>query len=121
MALHNELGKRGEKLAEDYLRKNGYRIIECNWTFGKYEIDIIASVPGFIVFIEVKTRSSAIWGNPEDAISRTRIKRLVEAADFYIKEKDIDGAVRFDVIAIVDNREVTEIEHIEDAFFAPVE
>ena len=120
MAEHNDLGKKGEDLAEDYLRKNGYQIIERNWSVEKYEIDIIASNTEFIVFVEVKTRTSNHWGNPEEAVSRTKIKRIVEAADFYLKEYDIETPARFDVIAIVINNKTKEIDHIEDAFWAPV-
>lgn len=120
MAEHNDLGKKGEDLAENYLRKNGYSIIERNWGTGKYEIDIIASDSECIVFVEVKTRSSGHWGNPEDAISKTKIKRMVEAADFYLKENDLETPARFDVIAIVVNKKTLKIDHIEDAFWAPV-
>lgn len=120
MAEHNDLGKRGEDLAENHLRNSGYRILERNWSAEKYEIDIIASNAEFIVFVEVKTRSSGQWGNPEDAISKTKIKRIVEAADFYLKENHIETPARFDVIAIVTNKKTLEIDHIEDAFWAPV-
>lgn len=120
MALHNDLGKKGEDLAENHLRKNGYRIIQRNWGAEKYEIDIIASDSEFIVFVEVKTRSSDQWGKPEDAVSKTKIKRIVEAADFYLKANDIEKPARFDIITVVINNKTIEIDHIEDAFWAPV-
>ena len=120
MAEHNDLGKRGEDAAAKYLQNAGYHIIERNWVCEKYEIDIIAENKEFIVFVEVKTRSSNQWGNPEDAISKGKIRRIVEAADFYLKENDIETPARFDVIAAIWNGKLFEIEHIDDAFLAPV-
>ncbi len=120
MADHNELGKRGEDAAVNYLRKEGYEIVERNWNYEKYEIDIIARDDEFIVFVEVKTRSSDQWGNPEEAVSKGKIRRIVEAADFYLREYDIDLPARFDVVAAIWNGTDFEIDHIDDAFLAPV-
>lgn len=120
MAEHNELGRKGEEEAVKYLKQKGYQIIERNWVYEKYEIDIIAEGEGFIIFVEVKTRSSRQWGNPEDAISNGKIKRIVEAADFYLNSKDIDTPARFDVMAVIWNGRAFEIEHIDDAFLPPV-
>lgn len=120
MADHNELGKRGEDAAVNYLRKEGYEIVERNWNYEKYEIDIIARDDEFIVFVEVKTRSSDQWGNPEEAVSKGKIRRIVEAADFYLGEYDIDLPARFDVVAAIWNGTDFEIDHIDDAFLAPV-
>lgn len=120
MAEHNDLGKRGEEAAVRYLQRSGYAIIKRNWTYEKYEIDIIAQNDEFIVFVEVKTRSSDQWGNPEEAVSKGKIKRIVEAADFYVKEFDIELPVRFDVIAAIWIGKEFKIDHIDDAFLAPV-
>ncbi len=120
MAQHNELGKRGEDLAEAYLIENNYHILHRNWSYERNEIDIIASLDEFIVFVEVKTRSTAYWGNPEEAVSATKIKRIVVAADYYLIKNDINKPARFDVIAVVINKDIIDIEHIEDAFFAPI-
>jgi len=120
MAVHNELGKMGEALAKEYLLQKGFRIIECNWHHRKYEIDIIASNDEFIIFAEIKARSSEQWGTPEEAVSDSKIRRIVEAADFYLNENEIDKPVRFDVISIILNDKQTEILHIEDAFMAPL-
>jgi putative endonuclease len=120
MAEHNNLGKKGEEAAVHYLRQNGYKIIERNWVNEKYEIDIIAQNEEFIIFVEVKTRSSDYWENPEDAISKGKIKRIVEAADFYLRENDIDLPARFDVVAVIWNGKKCDIDHIDDAFMAPV-
>lgn len=120
MADHNDLGKRGESAAADYLIQKGYQIIERNWMYEKYEIDIIAQDSESIIFVEVKTRSSDRWGNPEEAVSKGKIKRIVEAADFYLREFDIDLPARFDVISSIWNGVQFEINHIDDAFMAPV-
>lgn len=120
MAQHNDLGKKGEAIAARYLKEKGYAIIEQNWFYEKYEIDIIASNDEYIVFVEVKARLSDRWGNPEEAVSKGKIKRIVEAADFYLIENDIDKPVRFDVIAIIWTGNKPEIDHFEDAFLPPV-
>jgi putative endonuclease len=120
MAQHNDLGKLGEEAAFLFLKTKGYKILWQNWRFEKYEIDIIAEDEWFLVFVEVKTRTSDQWGNPHDAIGRNRIKRMVEAADFYIREYDPDKPVRFDVIGAIWNGKDFEIDHIDDAFLPPV-
>lgn len=120
MASHNELGKKGEDAAVNFLQQKGYKIIERNWQYQKYEIDIIAQNAEFIVFIEVKTRSSNRWGNPEEAVSQAKIKRIVEAADFYLRDKDISFPARFDIIAAIWTGKGFDIDHIDDAFLPPV-
>lgn len=120
MAVHNELGKKGEDAAIRYFRQKGYEILERNWVYERYEIDIIAQHEEFIVFAEVKTRSSDQWGNPEEAVSKGKIKRIVEAADFYLNVNDIDSPARFDIVAVIWDGQKFEIDHIDDAFLAPV-
>lgn len=120
MAVHNELGKEGENIACQYLEKKGYSIIERNWRYDRHEIDIIVENDNFIVFVEVKTRTSTQWGNPEDFISKSQMKRIVLAADFYLKEYNIDKDARFDVISIVKSKDNSEIEHIDDAFLPTI-
>jgi putative endonuclease len=116
MAKHNELGKEGEKLAEEFLLKNGYQILEKNWRFKKAEVDIIAKKNEILAVIEVKTRSSNYFGNPQDFVNQKKIKLLVEAIDQYVISKELDLEVRFDIIAILKNNNSYEIEHLEDAF-----
>ena len=116
MAQHNELGKKGEEEAARYLKSKDYRIICRNWNFHGYEIDIIAENEEFIVFVEVKTRTSAQWGNPEDFVGKSRMRRMVDAADHYLIENDIDKPSRFDIIGMVWDGKHFELEHIDDAF-----
>lgn len=116
MAIHNELGKEGEKLAEEFLLKNGYQILEQNWRFKKAEVDIIAKKNDLLAIIEVKTRSSNYFGNPQDFVNQKKIKLLVEAINQYVISKDLDLEVRFDIIAILKKNNAFEIKHLEDAF-----
>lgn len=116
MAAHNQLGKEGEDAACLHLEKLGCKILRRNWRFGRHEIDIIAEDEEHIIFVEVKTRTSDRWGNPEDFITNNQIRRIVAAADFYIQEYNINKEARFDVISIINNRGRLEIEHIDDAF-----
>lgn len=118
MAEHNELGRKGEKAAVDCLEEKGHRIVERNWTFSGYEIDIVSEFEDFIVFVEVKTRSSSNWGDPSDAINVKRMRRMIRAASHYLKRNGIDKPVRFDIVAVIwDKRQLT-LEHIEDAFMS---
>lgn len=117
MAQHNELGKKGEQLAVDFLLENNYKIIERNYRFDKAEVDIIAQKDGILAIIEVKTRSSLDFGNPQDFVKPKQIKNLVKAVDEYITENNLDMEVRFDIIAIVKNGKEYEIEHLENAFY----
>ncbi|MDG1040189.1 MAG: YraN family protein [Polaribacter sp.] len=116
MAQHNELGKKGEQLAVDFLLQNNYKIIARNYRFLKAEIDIIARKKDVLVAIEVKTRSSIDYGNPQDFINPKKIKLLVSAMDNFVVENDLEVEVRFDIIAIVKQKNAFEIEHLEDAF-----
>lgn len=119
MAQHNELGKKGEKLAQDYLWANGYEILETNYRFEKAEIDIIAQKDDTLVIIEVKTRSSASFGFPEEFISTKKEQLIFEATEGYIEEKAISLPIRFDVISILKKENNTlEVEHFKDAFKA---
>ncbi|HQX04127.1 MAG TPA: YraN family protein [Flavobacterium sp.] len=117
MAKHNELGIKGELLAADFLQKSGYEILETNWVFQKAEIDIIAQKDTILAIVEVKTRTSADFGMPQDFVKGKKIQNLVKAVDQYMTENDLDLEVRFDIIGIVLNTHETTIEHLEDAFY----
>ena len=117
MAQHNELGKKGEQLAVNYLSKNGYEIIERNYRFDKAEVDIIATKGETLAIIEVKTRSTTDFGNPQDFVKPKQIQRLVKAVDEYVTVNRLDVEVRFDIIAIVKNGKAYDIEHLENAFY----
>ena len=110
-------GEWGEKIAVDYLVKKGYHIITRNWHHGHEEIDIIAKDGDMLVIVEVKTRESDAFGNPEDFLSRGQQKRLINAADAYVNEFELDIDVRFDVIGITVDTKPPQIIHIDDAFY----
>lgn len=116
MADHNELGKKGEQLAIDFLLKNDYQILEKNYRYLKAEVDIIAKKKDTVVAVEVKTRTSDYFGNPQDFVNPKKIKLLVTAMDYYVVLQDLDVEVRFDIIAVINNTKKTTIEHIKDAF-----
>ena len=116
MAQHNELGKKGEQLAIDYLLENGYTIVEKNYRFQKAEVDIIAQKENVLAVVEVKTRSTDYFGNPQDFVNPKKIKLLVSAIDNYVVEKDLDVEIRFDIIAIIKQKSDFKIEHLKDAF-----
>jgi putative endonuclease len=116
MAEHNILGERGEALAKVYLEKLGYQIVALNWRERKFEIDLIAVYEQEIIFIEVKTRSTSYFGNPEEAVTTKKQQHLINGADYYIQENEIDLDCRFDVIAIILNSNQKEIKHIKAAF-----
>jgi len=118
MAYHNELGKKGEKIAAAYLAKNGYAILAQNFYFDKAELDIVAQKnKGTIVVVEVKTRASDFFGNPQDFVSPSKIKLLLKAANEYVISKNLDVEVRFDIIAVIKNKRGEKIEHFENAFY----
>jgi putative endonuclease len=117
MASHNELGKLGEELAVEYLRENGYTILDTNWTFQKAEIDIIAQIENTLAIVEVKTRSSLEFGLPQDFVKPKKIQLLVKAVDAYVCERDLDLEVRFDIVAIYKEGKSFAIEHLIDAFY----
>ena len=117
MAQHNELGKKGEQLAVNYLLRQRYEIIERNYRFDKAEVDIIAKKDEILAIVEVKTRSTTDFGNPQDFVKPKQIQRLVKAVDEYVTVNGLDVEVRFDIIAIVKNKNVLDIEHLENAFY----
>jgi len=117
MARHNELGKKGEQLAVDYLIKKGYTIVQRNYRFQKAEVDIIAQIKDTLAIVEVKTRSTIDFGNPQDFVKPKQIQRLVKAVDEYVNLNKLNVEVRFDIIAIVRQGNSYNIEHLENAFY----
>lgn len=117
MARHNLLGNKGEMLASRYLLDSGLAVLEYNWRCGHKEIDIIAQERDVLVFVEVKTRTSEAYGNAEDAVTPEKMRRIIMAAESYIKQKKIDLDIRFDVVTVVGSGDCHKIEHIRNAFY----
>lgn len=118
MAKHNELGEWGEQLAQNHLKEKGYAILETNWRLGKLEADIIAYKDGEIVFVEVKTRSSDRYGEPQEFVDMRKGRSYLKLANAYIQQHHRQETCRLDVIAILVKDSSYEINHIENAFSA---
>ena len=118
MAEHNNFGRKGEALAKDFLESAGYEILEENWTFHKSEVDLIAYKNAKIIFVEVKSRNSNQFGDPEDFVLIPKQQQMTLAADEYIYLMNHQGEVRFDIISILFNKKGEPVlNHIEDAFW----
>lgn len=116
MALHNEIGKKGELLAQQYLKKQHYTILQTNYKICNIEIDIIAKIKKTIVFVEVKTRSSEMFQAPEEAVDINKQRRITVASNAYMQHFSEQYEARFDIIAVILNNNNTQIRHTIDAF-----
>ncbi len=117
MAESHELGQSGEEKAKALLISKGYRILHTNWRSGKLEIDIIAENNDYIVFVEVKTRTSDEFLTPSRAVTSSKQKSIIFAAETYLKRFNISKESRVDIISIVDNGITETIDHLEYAFY----
>jgi putative endonuclease len=109
------LGARGEKIACDFLIAKGYQILETNWRSKRNEIDIIAEINNILVFIEVKTRTGDVYGNPEEAVNEVKKDHIYQAAEDYMFIHNVKKEIRFDIISIILVNQTEKIFHIEDA------
>lgn len=110
-------GKEGEKIAADFLKKNGYRIIDKNFRCPLGEIDIVAREKSAIVFVEVKTRQSSKLGYPEQAVGIRKQKKMSQLALWYLQKRKLaDISARFDVVAITMLPSGNEIKLFKNAF-----
>ena len=118
MARHNELGKKGEELAEEFLKNKGYEILETNWRHRKAEIDIIAKHKDVLIFVEVKSRSNDHFGRPEAFVDQKKEELMADAASVYMEVIGHEWEVRFDIISILFHNDAYQsIDHFKDAFF----
>ena len=114
MSLKHEIGKIGEDLASKYLEAAGYIIIERNFLARQGEIDIIAKDKKELVFIEVKTRTSDIYGKPVEAVNTQKQKHLLNTIKYYLYSKHLENEfVRIDVIEVYFNNDTYKINHIK--------
>jgi putative endonuclease len=120
MSKAKELGNKGEELAVAHLKSLGYQILDLNWFSSHLELDIVAKDGDELVIVEVKARGSDSYEHPSEAVSNKKIRFLVNAAEAYIQEKDINCDTRFDVISIIFQGKTTELEHFVNAFYPPV-
>ena len=113
-----DVGILGEKIAKDFLEKKGYHIIETNYRSPEGEIDIIAKHGDFLVFVEVRTKTSLEFGSPEESITPAKMERLKATAAYYQQtHNNLPSLLRIDVVAIELNPKgkVSRIELIENA------
>lgn len=120
MSDRTGLGHRGEELAAAYLMQKGYTIRDRNWRSGKTEIDIIAENNGFIVFVEVKTRSADYQVHPAEAVNVPKQRTIINAASNYINRNGLVKEARFDIITVIISKTGPEIDHIENAFYPTI-
>lgn len=114
-----ELGKAGEKFAENHLRKRGLEILETNFRKREGEIDIIALDGEIVVFVEVKTRRSQEFGLPIEAVDEKKQEKIYEIAEAYLAEKGwMERELRFDVFSIQFCRDTNRwhIKWVKQAF-----
>lgn len=115
-AAHLKTGRRGEKQAERFLRRKGFKILGRRVRCGKHdEIDLIARDGETMVFVEVKSRRSEAFGRPAAAVHREKRRRLSRAAVTFLQKRRMRPSyIRFDVVEVIG--EPFEIRHIENAF-----
>jgi putative endonuclease len=110
-------GKEAEDMAADFLLKQGYEIVMRNYRYQRSEIDLIVRKDNWLIFVEVKMRSSDAFGYPEEFVDYKKAKNIVFGAEQYTFDNDYQGNVRYDVVAISMRDGVPEIRHFEDAFY----
>ena len=117
MAEHNDFGNLAENLAAEFLVKKNYKILARNFRYQRAEIDIVAEFEDLIVVVEVKARSYNTLIEPQEAVTKKKIKAILMCTDFFMNENSIDKEVRFDIITVLpDEQGILQINHIEDAF-----
>ncbi len=116
---HIELGRLGEDRAAAFLESRSFTVLDRNYRFMRAEVDIVAATDREVVFVEVKTRNSTAFGEPEDSVSDNKKKQLFKVAEAWLHERKMEGSpVRFDVISILKpGRPDEKVNHIEGAFW----
>lgn len=117
MPHHVQTGKIGEAIALDYLKNNGYNIIEINWRHSPWEVDIIASKNNTLHFFEIKTRRSKKFGLPEEKVGKKKMQNLIHAAEQYLYQYPQWQRIQFDILAIIlAGQKVVDLFLIEDVY-----
>jgi putative endonuclease len=118
MASHIALGKKGELIAREFLLQRQYTILALNWRHRRREIDIIAATAECLVFFEIKTLATDLFGWPEQHVDAAKRRHIQAAASAYMDRLPrLPPAIRFDVIAITFEKDGTyDLVHFEDAF-----
>jgi putative endonuclease len=117
MAEHLELGKLGENLGAKHLEQKGYFIHYRNWRHHHLEIDIIAEKRGVLHFIEVKTRTTSLYGYPEEQVSRNKLRYLMNAAEAFLLINGGRKFIQFDILSVtIEKGKKVEFYLIEDVY-----
>jgi putative endonuclease len=109
-----KLGAAGELRAAEYLKHNGFQIVDINVRYANFEVDIVALdlrvTPSELVFVEVKTRTTGFYGDPSEAVGWKKMRSMRTFAARFVRERKITLDYRFDAIAVLPN----SIEHFEN-------
>jgi len=115
---NKQIGRFGEDIAEKYLKKQGYKILEKNYRYSRLaEIDIVAKEKDTIVFVEVKTRSDLTFGHPFESINQSKLQHIFQAGLFYLQNtKEKHKGYRIDIVAIIGrpDEKTPKIEHLKN-------
>jgi putative endonuclease len=118
-ARRRDDGVAGEEAAVALLQRQGYRIRARNFTCRYGELDVVAERGEVLAFVEVRMRSSAVWGDPAHTVSFAKQRRVVKAALHYLFRYGLQGRmVRFDVVSVVGKGAAATVEHLPAAFDA---
>jgi putative endonuclease len=113
-----KLGQQGEEHAIVFLQKHGYSILEVNWRHRHKEIDVIAECDDELHIIEVKTRTSSQWQTIDEIVGPTKQRNMIEAADAYVVQNNINKNVVFDIVYVLQTNGEEHIELIRNAFYS---
>jgi putative endonuclease len=117
MGKHNETGRSGERMAEEYLVSKGFAVLHRNWRAAHKEIDLITLDNGELVFVEIKTRGGTAYGFPEEAVTLGKQTHLRAAAEVFLERHPQYRYARFDVVSIMmRNGAIEDLRHLRDAF-----
>ncbi len=117
MAQHNHTGILGEQMAAKYLLEKGFTILHQNWRHSHWEVDLIASLNDTLHFIEVKTRRTKKFGNPEDDVTKKKMENLINASEEYLFSNPQWKKIQFDILSInIPRNEAAEYFFIEDVY-----
>lgn len=114
MYARHIIGKKGEDEAVKYLESKGYRVIERNFLCRQGEIDIIALDKNYIVFVEIKARTSTEYGLPSEAVTEKKLKHMVKAIQYYLYKRNLENEnIRIDAIEVYVKQDKYELNHLK--------
>ena len=116
---HNiDLGKQGEELAKNYLLENGYTLVEENWRWHHHEVDLIVCNSVYMVFVEVKTRTGVVFGEPEVFVTHEKQQKIIRAANAFMLKTKSSKDARFDIVSVVIQNNESVVKHLPNAYSA---